>query len=215
VGTSRFWASRVGRWLSSSKNITGATLSVFALGAQALFGLGAFWPLVVVASYAVGALVAPRERLDLRGVLTGSSAMSASDLTAQLKALRRTVSVESRRLPPGAVELTDRILGALDEVVARWDVVAGAADQGHVVEQLALDYVPTTLQKYLNLPRTFALTSRVEGKKSAADELIEQLTILATESERIRTAVYAKDLDALGDQGRFLREKFTKSPLDL
>jgi fructose-1,6-bisphosphatase II len=47
------------------------------------------------------------------------------------------------------------------------------------------------------------------------DELIEQLTILEKESDRIRTAVYSSDVEKLGDQSRFLREKFGKSELDL
>lgn len=171
-----FWSTAAGRWVGSSKNILGSVLGAAAIGAQLLFGLGALWPLVVIASYGVGALVAPRDRVD--AILT-------------------------------------HILTSLDEIVARWSDLAAAPDQAHVVEQMIIDYLPTSIQKYLNLPRTFALQSRVEGKKSAHDELIDQLTILQTESDRIRTALYSRDLEALGDQGRFLREKFGRSDLQL
>lgn len=208
-----FWSSLTGRWLGSSKNILGSVLGAAAIGAQLLFGLGPLWPLVVVASYGVGALVAPRERVDLRlGLGAGAS---AADLSKQLAVFRRAMKGEASRLEDDANAILGHILDALDEIVARWDDLAAAPDQMHVVEQMITDYLPTSIQKYLNLPRTFALTSRVEGKKSAHDELIDQLTILQKESDRIRTALYSRDLDALGDQGRFLREKFGKSALDI
>lgn len=208
-----FWRSPPGRWLGSSKNILGSVLAVGAIAAQVVLGLGPLWPLVVVASYGVGALVAPRERVDLRlGLGAGAS---AEDLQTQLKVFRRAMKGEASRLTDDANAILTKILDALDEIVARWDDLAAAPDQRHVVEQMIIDYLPTSIQKFLNLPRTFALTSRVEGQKSAHDELIEQLTILENESDRIRTALYARDLDALGDQGRFLREKFGKSDLQL
>ncbi|CAN5288707.1 hypothetical protein BH11ACT4_BH11ACT4_21990 [soil metagenome] len=208
-----FWRSAVGRWLGSTKNILGSVLAVGAIAAQLVFGLGPLWPLVIVASYGVGALVAPRDRVDLRlGLGAGAS---AEELQAQLKVFRRAMKGEASRLTDDANAILAKILDALDEIVARWDDLASAPDQRHVVEQMIIDYLPTSIQKFLNLPRTFALTSRVAGQKSAHDELIEQLTILEKESDRIRTALYSRDLDALGDQGRFLREKFGKSDLQL
>ena len=130
---------------------------------------------------------------------------SADELGEQLKLLRRSMKGEARQLTDDANAILVRILDALDEIV---DELAAAPDQRHVVERMILDYLPTSVQTFVNLPRTFALSSRVEGKKSAHDELIEQLGILAKESDRIRTAVYSREVDALSDQSRFLREKF-------
>ena len=209
--------SSVSRWLASTKNIVGSALGLATLGAQVVVGLGPLWPVVVVAMYLVGALVAPRDRVDLRpGPLHGNGgAASAADLAAQLAVLRRSMTAENRRLPEEATMRLARILDALDQVVARWMDLSEAADQAHTVEQMILDYLPTSIQRFLNLPRSFAIASRVEGKKTAQDELIEQLDLLETESDRIRTALYAKDLAALEDQSRFLREKFGRSELDL
>lgn len=210
-----FWRSAAGRWISSSKNILGASLGTAALGAEALFGLGPLWPAVVVASYFVGVLVAPRDRVDLRLQVGSGGGASADDLQDQLKLLRRSMTGEARRLTDDANAVLLRIITALDDIVARWDELASAPDQQHVVEQMVLDYIPTSVQTYLNLPRTFALSSRVEGKRSAHDELMEQLLILEKESDRIRSAVYERAVDALGDQSRFLRQKFGKSELEL
>lgn len=208
-----FWSTGPGRWVGSSKNILGGVLAVAAIGAQLVFGLGPLWPLVVVASYGVGALVAPRERVDLRlGLGEGAS---AADLAEQLKTLRRAMKGQARRLEDDANAILGRILDSLDDIVAKWDDLAGAPDQRHVVERMIVDYLPTSIQTFVNLPRTFALSSRVEGRKSAHDELIEQLTILEAESDRIRTALYSRAVDALSDQSRFLREKFGRSELQL
>jgi hypothetical protein len=208
-----FWRSPPGRWLASSKNILGGVLAAAAVGAQLVFGLGPLWPLIVAASYGVGALVAPRERVDLRlGIGAGAS---AADLAAQLRVLRRATKGEARRLTDDANAILLRILDALDEIVARWGELAAAPDQRHVVERMILDYLPTSVQTFVNLPRTFALAARVEGKRSAHDELIEQLVILEKEADRIRTAVYSREVDALSDQGRFLREKFGRSELEI
>ncbi|MCU1415275.1 MAG: hypothetical protein JWN80_2615 [Microbacteriaceae bacterium] len=208
-----FWQSRFGRWLASSKNITGSVLAALALIAQAVVGLGAFWPLVVVASYAVGALLAPRERVDLR--LGVGDTASAADLQDQLGILRRSLTGQASRLDDDANTVVLRILGTLDDIVSRWNDLQSAPDQTHVVQKIILDYLPTSLQNYLNLPRTFALNSRVAGKKSAHDELMEQLAILDKETDKIRDALYAQQVQTLTDQTTFLKDKFTPSSLDL
>jgi hypothetical protein len=213
--SSGFWASGPGRWLSSTKNIAGAVLGVAAIGVQALVGLGPFWPLVVVGAYAVGALVAPRDRIDLRLGIGGGAGATKEQLETQLKVLRRSLRGEARRLEPDASTAVDGVLGVLDEIVGRWDQLASAPDQRHTVEQMIGDYLPTSIQRYVNLPRTYALSTRVAGKRTAHDELIDQLGILRTEADRIRDAVYSRDLAALGDQGRFLQEKFGRSELEL
>ncbi len=215
MGTSSggFWSSRLGRWLESGKNIVGCVLAVVAIILQVTIGLGAFWPFIVVGGYLVGALLWPRDRLNLTLAL-GESA-SADDLKAQLAQLRKTMSSQGARLGADVTKSLGNLLDVLDEIVTKWDDLLAAPDQSHVVQQMIVDYLPTSLQTYLNIPATYALSSRVAGKKSAHDELLDQLALLETEAEKIRAAVYAKDLDALGDQSRFLQTKFGKSSLDL
>lgn len=211
--SSGFWHGRFGRWLSSTKNIAGCLLGGAAIVAQLLVGLGPFWPLIVVAAYLVGALVAPRDRVDL---VLGLGADAGTDqLQAQLKVLRRSLSGEASRLDDDAEAEVTKILQSLDDIVARWSDLSAAPDQQHTVEQMIGDYLPTSLQGYLNLPRTYALSARVAGRKTAHDELMDQLKILDTESARIRDAVYSREVDALSDQSRFLRAKFARSTLDI
>ncbi len=208
-----FWHSGVGRWLASTKNLVGAGLGVAALALEFTVGLGPFWPIVVVASYGVGALLAPRERVDLRLGL-GDDA-TAPQLQEQLKLLQRSLNGEAGRLDADAEASVTKTLGTLGDIVARWDDLAAAPEQRHTVQSMITDYLPTSLQTYLNLPRTFALSTRVAGKKTAHDELMDQLGILDTESAKIRDAVYSREVDSLADQSRFLRQKFATSSLDL
>lgn len=199
-----FWRSPVGRWMSSTKNIAGSLLAGAALGVHAVVGLGVFWPAVVAGGYLIGALVAPRDRIDLRlGLDEGAP---PEDIAAQVKVLRREV----RRLDEGAAAHLTGSLDALDVILERWVELAQAPDQRHTVEQIAGDYLPTTLQSYLDLPRNL----RTPGS-SAHTELVGQLTILEQQSGRIRDAVLSRAVQALDDQGRFLREKFGRSELEL
>jgi hypothetical protein len=211
--SSGFWHGRFGRWLGSTKNIAGCVLAGAVIVLQVLVGLGPFWPLVVVVAYAVGALVAPRERVSL--VLGLGDDAGADQLQEQLKVLRRSLSGEASRLDDDAEAEVTKILDSLDDIVNRWGDLSGAPDQQHTVEQMIADYLPTSLQGYLNLPRTYALSARVAGRKTAHDELMDQLKILETESARIRDAVYSREVDALSDQSRFLRQKFARSSLDI
>ena len=208
-----FWSSRAGRWLESGKNIVGSVLAVGAIALEVTIGLGTYWPVIVVASYGVGALLWPRDRLNL--TLAIGQTASADDLRAQLSNLRKTVSTQSSRLGADVVKSVGGLLDILDEIVTKWDDLLVAPEQSHVVQQMVVDYLPTSLQTYLNIPATFALSARVAGKQSAHDELLDQLALLTREATKIRAAVYAKDLDALGDQSRFLQQKFGKSTLDL
>lgn len=208
-----FWSSALGRWVGSTKNLVGLGLAVVALGVHLTVGLGVLWPVVVVAAYGVGALLAPRGRVDLRLGL-GATA-SAAELRDQLAVLRRSLRGPSGRLDPDLRGSLDGVLANLDEIVARWDDLASVPDQQHTAAQMIADYLPTSVQAYLNLPRGLVSASRVAGRRTAHDELLEQLGILSAESGRIRDAVYARNLDALTDQGRFLRDKFHRSELDL
>jgi hypothetical protein len=208
-----FWSSRFGRWLESGKNIAGCVLAVIAIVLQVTIGLGAFWPAIVVAGYAIGALVWPRSRFNL--TLAVGDTATEGELQSQLGSLRRTVSVQGSRLGADGAKAITGLLSILDEIVARWDDLLVAPQQSHVVQQIIVDYLPTSLQTYLAIPANFAMTAQGASKQSAHDELIDQVTLLTTEADKIRVAAYSSDLNALGDQSRFLQQKFGTSSLDL
>jgi hypothetical protein len=207
--------ARAERWVSSSKNIIGSILAIVVILGQLLIGFGPLWPAFVIGAYVVGALLAPRDRVQLMFLIASGVSATAADLSTQLKSLRRTAAADGNRLGDGAAVVLNRTLDTLDEIVGRWDVVAASPEHSHTVERIVFEYLPTALQGYLNLPRTFAISARTEGKKSAREELLDQLGVLDKETDRIRTAAYARDLDNLSAQTQFLHDKFTPSTLDL
>lgn len=204
--------SSVGRYLGSTKNITGSALALAAVGAQLTVGLGSLWPAVVAASYAIGALVGPPEKVHL---VTGGAGDAVAALRPDLVALAGQVESARPRLDDDVFAAVDQILVLLGSVLDRAEVLATSPEHLFVVSRTIRDYLPTSLESYLNLPRTYALHSRVAGRRTAHDELMAQLALLQGQLSTVAQSVYDGDLQALVDQGRFLQEKFGPSNLDL
>jgi hypothetical protein len=103
----------------------------------------------------------------------------------------------------------------LRDILTRAETLTSSPDHLHVVSQAIRDYLPASLEAYANLPRSYALTRRGERQRSAHEELLAQLDLLGGELGKIADAVYRGDEQALRDQGRFLRDRFGGSSLDL
>lgn len=200
------------RWLGSTKNIAGAALAVAGIAAEFTVGLGPLWPVVVACLYGFGALIAPPEKVDLTGAL--GTGVDVRKLRDDLAALKRHLAPSRSKLGEDVCARVDQVTGLLGEILERGEALGGTPHL-YVVGATIRDYLPTSLEAYLNLPRTYAMTSRTEGRKTAHEELLGQLDILAREAEKIRAAVYDNDASALADQGRFLADKFRTSGLEL
>lgn len=135
-------------------------------------------------------------------------------LRADLDALVSKVS-SGARFPEDVGARVEGLAGILRDILARAEALTASPDQLHVVSQAIRDYLPTSLEAYANLPRSYALTRRGERERSAHEELISQLDLLEKGLATIADAVYKGDEQALRDQGRFLRDRFGGSQLDL
>ena len=204
-------------YLGSRANIFGSVLGIGTLGAHlgllaaGTEGLGWLWPAAVAGMYGIGAIVAPRAKVDLH---VGSGALEAEQLRKDLDALRRRVQRSQGKLPGDVQQLTRGILDTLDIILRRGETLAGNADAMFTVGRTIQDYLPTSLETYLNLPRAYATQRRVAGKRTAHEELVAQLRLLQTELTKIADGVFADDANALSNQGRFLEDRFRKSELD-
>jgi hypothetical protein len=205
--------TRATTWVGTTKNLAGSGLAGAGIFAQLSMGLGPFWPAVIVGLYAVGALVAPPEKVDFTGAL--GSGTDLRKLKEDLAALDRSLLPNRARLGQDACTKVDTITGLLSDILERGDTLSGSPQHLNVLESTIRDYLPTSLETYLNLPRTYAMSSRQAGKKSAHEELLGQLDILAREAGKILDAVVENDSSALANQGRFLEDKFRTSSLDL
>lgn len=192
---------RILRYLGSARNIIGCLLAILGLGLHFAGLLGGLWPLVVVALYLIGVLVAPArrpielqaDRFDpdrIRRALDGSRDMTQG---------RLPVDVQNQ-----VAEIRQRILDLLPHAA---DLPGGAKDL-YVLQRTAHEYLPTTLQMYLALPRDYATTHIVQDGKTPLQILMEQLELLDGQMEEIADAVNQRDSDRLLAQGRFLEERF-------
>jgi hypothetical protein len=84
-----------------------------------------------------------------------------------------------------------------------------------IIERTATDYLPTSLQAYLNLPRAFATRRPVQDGKTPNEILLDQLTLLETKMNEVADDVHRHDSDRLLANGRFLQERFGRSSLSL
>lgn len=118
------------------------------------------------------------------------------------------------KLPVEAVvvarRITDTIRAVIDTAKDRaLDIYAVVSING-IVD----DYLPTTLQAYLNLDPAVTDMPSASGRSPRA-ALREQLESLRTAAGELLQAARSHDVDLLFTQGNFLRTKFTRSDLDL
>ncbi|MBT2228401.1 hypothetical protein [Nonomuraea sp. NEAU-A123] len=69
------------------------------------------------------------------------------------------------------------------------------------------------LQRPDTAPRP--VTRRADRERSAHEELLAQLALLDAQLRKVADAIHRGDEQALRDQGRFLRDRFGGSDLDL
>ena len=200
--------SSAGSYLHSTKNIVGCSLAVVG-PVLALAGVLAP-PLGLVLApvlYAVGALAAPeRKKPEV------SSGVDADDIDDSLSALQKRI----RGKVPADVEMrVEQLSTTIKEILPRADALGGASDARFVLAKTATDYLPSTVQAYLDLPRTYADTKIVSEGKTPHELLNEQLDVLWQQMGEVSDAVNRSDTDKLLANGRFLAAKFGKGPLDL
>ncbi|WP_405149013.1 hypothetical protein OG589_13110 [Sphaerisporangium sp. NBC_01403] len=201
---------RILAYAGSTKNIAGCALALAGV-VLVFFGLaGAFWPVVVAGLYGVGALLAPADRVRLT---ISHAEVESRRLYADLDTL--LVKVGGTRFPEDVVARVGALAEVLRDILRRADALTSSPDHLHIVSQTIRDYLPSSLEAYANLPRSYALTRRGERERSAHEELLAQLDLLAAQLSKVAESVYRGDEQALRDQGRFLQDRFGGSGLDL
>lgn len=125
--------------------------------------------------------------------------------------LRRQLALIDHRVPRHIELRVREIANTITAVLPRAAELGPGSPDVYVLQRTADDYLPTALQTYLNLPGG----ALVAGGKTADQVLSEQLDLLSARLHEVRLAIQRKDSDALVAHGRFLEEKFGRSPLGL
>ncbi|GAA0819068.1 hypothetical protein ACFQVD_30010 [Streptosporangium amethystogenes subsp. fukuiense] len=201
---------RILAYAGSTRNIAGCALALVGVALVFLDVAGSFWPFVVAGLYGVGALLAPADRVRLT---ISHAEVESRRLHADLDTL--LTEIGGNRFPDDVVARVGVLAEVVRDILRRADTLTSAPDHLHIVSQTIRDYLPSSLEAYANLPRSYALTRRGERERSAHEELLAQLDLLDTQLRKVAESVYQGDEQALRDQGRFLQDRFGGSGLDL
>ncbi len=195
-------------FLYSAPNLVGSLLGLGGLGLYFLGVIHEFWLLIVMGLYLIGVLATPKDNhydLQLR------KQISIEELRGELEDLVRKVN---RRLPKEAYERVKSIKNSLVEVLPQINDLGSSDHNIYLIQQTALDYLPATLEAYMNLPKAYANYQPIRNGKTAKQLLIEQLDLLDREMKEVVQEVYRNDTQQLIIHGRFLQDTFQKSLLD-
>jgi hypothetical protein len=137
------------------------------------------------------------------------------ELERQLTELVRRVNRAGGTMPEGGVPAVREVEDVLRPLLRYLRSNPPTAEEMIPVRATVTDYLPSTVNAFLALPPDFAVTHRNRMGRTPAEELLEQLRLLAEGAQEYATAIYAGDAQELTNQGRFLATKFTRSDLDL
>jgi hypothetical protein len=197
-------ADFVARWFYGAPNLVGAVLAIGVVGLF-LGGLisGPLVPAIAAGSYLVGALATPRPR-GLRGH-TYEGGLDSAGVRDELAAIERQAG---HRLPAPLATKVASIATTIREMLPLIETTTVPRDQLFAVDRTVSDYLPTALDNFLRLPRTYATTHVVVDGKTSADLLGEQLDLIDEKMHEISTALAKDDVGRLLAQGRFLEDRF-------
>src|ERR1700682_4194492 len=196
---------RTSVYLYSTKNLAGSALALVGLVLFFTHVVGALWPVVVVGLYIVGVLVAPGNKTyDLH------SGWDPGDVR---KALGEQMKTIGGKVPDEVVAKVSSIQDTILTLLPRVERLPAGSEDLFIVQRTALEYLPTALEAYLNLPRAYATLKPVENGKTASQVLLDQLTLLEGKMNEISDDIARNDSDRLLANGRFLAEKFGRSEL--
>jgi len=198
---------RVVRYVYSSKNIVGSLLALVGLALVFTGAIGVLWPAIVVGLYLIGVIATPgSKQIDL------STGFDPNDVK---QALDTQVRLITGKVPPEVMAKVLKIRQTMVGILPRSGTLPPGSPELFVIERTATDYLPTSLEAYLKLPRAYATLHAVQGGKTAKQILLDQLSLLENKMNEVADAVNRNDSDRLLANGRFLEEKFGRSPLSL
>ena len=194
---SRFWV-----WLYSNGNLLGSALALAGLGLYFAGLLGDIWWLIVPGLYVAGYLIAPRppRRND-------SLSQAQADLHEALDELQRRAhgGLTAERL-----ETFDRLIASLRETLPLLEKQAAGDRTAYTLRQTILDYLPSTLDNYLRLPRIYRQMHKLGDGRTPRQVFVTQLNLLNDEVQSSLIALADNDTQQLLANERFLADRFSR-----
>lgn len=200
-------------WLTSGRNAAGSLAGLVGVALGVIGVVPApWWPLGVGALYAAGALVFPARTEPTADVEPYDDRVDVDRLRAQVEARRHALI---GRAPSEVIRAVERLATALDELFDRPDLLHRGSPETFVIERLVDDYLPTALEAYVSLPRSFAGTHRLPDGRTPRQVLLDQLALLEQVAREATEAASRDEADRLLAHDRFLADRFGPHALDL
>jgi hypothetical protein len=199
-------------YVTSTGNLAGCALAAAGVLLHLIVGLGGvFWPLLVVVLYGIGWVGATR--LSRPHVTVIDVAASGPDIGA-IRSVIEQVETRSVDLPDELALQVRLIIKGLRDLLPRIDLRVSGGDT-FVVTKIATDYLPTTVNEYLRIPRSQARLLRGSNGRTAFEMAQGQLALLDGQLAEVTEALVKGDHDRLATQGHFLESRFAESALSL
>lgn len=131
------------------------------------------------------------------------------------QALDTQVRIITGKVPPEVMVRVLKIRQIILGILPRSGSLPPGSPELFVIERTATDYLPTSLQAYLNLPRAYATQHQVQQGKTPKEVLLDQLTLLENKMNEVALDIHRNDADRLLANGRFLEERFGRPPLSI
>jgi hypothetical protein len=137
------------------------------------------------------------------------------EVRASLASLTSSVRAHAELFPSACKQLFDDTVARIEQVVS-FVTNGGQADaELRSVHAIATDYLPTSVNTYIRLPREYAMTQRNSEGRTAGEELELGLRLLRDEVKEAADSLHRVDAVRLQEQNAFLQSKFGKSELDM
>ncbi len=190
-------------YLTSPANLVGSTLGISGL---ALFFTGLVQGVIIVpivaGLYTIGVLATPKSQ---KHEMVLRSQFKAVDIRNELEKLLNRVK---RRVPKEAFEKALSIRNTILTILPQIEDLNSSDYNVFIIQQTALDYLPSALEAYINLPRAYANYQPIKDGKTARQLLLEQLDLLDREIKLVVQEMYQNNTAELIAHGQFLKDKF-------
>ena len=186
-------------------HMLGSLLALIGLSCFFMGLIKSYWYLIVPGLYIAGVLIMPGSRdfhLKLR---------RESDIGEIRKALDELLDSCRNEVARIVYERVQSIVSSIQQVLGRLEHADESDHAAYTIREMALTYLPETLENYMRLPRAYARFHPVRDGRTSRELLLEQLAVLDAEMKQVVQEVNRDNVDALEAHGRFLQNRFGRS----
>lgn len=188
--------------------LAGAVLAIIAAAALAGWFLplgtnGVMIVLALIAAAALAVALTPGERR------VRTEALAEVELKALPLQTELWLEGQRKALPAPAVTLVDSIGARLETLAPQLERLNPQEPAAQDVRRLLSDHLPELVTGYRNIPEPMRRTER--NGRVPEKQLVEGLTVIEEEIDRITARLASGDLDKLATHNRFLEIKYQEA----